>query len=226
MPWREKLGPVALRQSGEEILDRLVDAWSDDAATLTLKKIHTAIRAFDVLRDLSEWLAYGAHRWASHLEEMRILVIDEVFTDVPALDDLTPEQRRVEIEIHERERAELRKKMKCIVDAFAGRARVVFEFISGPKVWEVVQKLLDGTGAEGHGQEIYVRGMFGEPGEPASNQAISTLDLLGYDIILVEVEFRNHHIGPRMVHKLTETLDRLGSHSRTSGRADPRAGAR
>lgn len=182
--------------------------------------LQAMLRCYEIFRDLARWLASGAFHWAKGLRRLqenkplRVLVIDEI---------LAPDRNETDDPIARPLREALRKKLQTIRDAFDGD--VTFEYVVHP-VWSKLQESL----AQAIPGEILALGLDVEYMPPADDGDRDALALLAagqggsegedkpvpprlhdYHVILVEVEYREEYIGPRIVRALSSYFDRLDS---------------
>jgi adenosine deaminase len=213
-------GPVAFRRATEELISALSRSPTPER-TQELVDVQMQMRCYEILRDLGEWLAFGAARWLEDARNegkgpLRVLIVDEAFA-VP--EDFGPEEAELTTQIRERLTDRLYNIVKAFDDAAgevvpAGNSTgsdssripspIIFDHLVGPNVWEKFEALL-----KGDSPAVRIRSVSREEAAPWDGEDHPVEHLLSYAIVLVEVEFRNYNAGPRIVRLLSEALDRL-----------------
>ena len=187
-----RIGSVLLREDTNAHIEALGRNWRSREHVKGLKQAQGTLRCYEQLRDLEEWLAFGSAWWGAKLKTMRVLIIDEVLAQ-GTTDPVSVEMGK-----------EIRGKLRQIVKAFreqANSTEVQFEYLDCEDVFDPLRDWLrDGDGTLG--PELPLRSLDGA-------EVTDRRSLLDYDIVLVEVEFRNHYAGPRIVRLLSACLDRL-----------------
>lgn len=188
-PWLEYDGAYKLKRAINERLEDLGrSAASDSAKGADFARLQILLHSYEVLRDLARWMVAGATYWARS-RPLRILVIDDM--------------------LETEEGMPFREQLAGIYDVLTDRGgELSIDYIASYReldrhLWEndrVRIKRLSSAEADPHMRRELGQGPIGA-------------DLLAYDLILVEVEFSRHLVGPEIVRRLAVQIDRMASGS-------------
>lgn len=170
-------------------------------------RLQARLWAYELLRDLSTWFAYAANDWARVMgglihQPINVLIIDEVFPQAQ-LDRNSRSERLAD---------DLQERLRRIAEVFGpdgAPGSVHFDYVTADRAWPHVFEHVE------FGQPLRVRPLFSAPGTPAEERSAG--DLLKYQLVLVEVEFRGSYVGPAIVEKLSAHLERE-AHARSERR--------
>jgi adenosine deaminase len=225
----EIAGPVEFRRATEKLVSALSPVPKPEQLQ-EIVDVQMRMRCYEILRDLGEWLAFGAARWLEDARNenngpLKVLIVDEAFA-VP--ENFGPDEARLTTEVREHLTDRLHNIMEAFQEAapaesFTGSgglgtpSPITFDHLVGPNVWKKFEALLKGDAAT-----VQIHRLSREEPAPWDGDPHPIEYLLSYAIVLVEVEFRNYYAGPRIVRLLSETLDRLVPPRADSGMAGPK----
>jgi adenosine deaminase/CheY-like chemotaxis protein len=184
-PWLEYDGAYKLKRAINEQLEVLGRSRSVDSAKGTeFARLQILLHSYEVLRDLARWLEAGATYWARS-RPLRILLIDDM--------------------LETGEGVPFREQLVGIYDVLTDRGgELSIDYIASYReldrhLWENSRlqiKRLSSVEAEPQLRRELGQGAIGD-------------DLLSYDLILVEVEFSRHLVGPEIVRRIAAQVDRM-----------------
>lgn len=197
-------------------LDLLTQALGSPAPALLefLGALQAGLRTYEILRDLSQWLAYGASYWARQMcaldrQPIAVLVVDEVLVRDASPDPVTPKLREDFI----RRLNTIRRALRLNTPEGPQDA-VRFDYVANERVWEHVQ------GQIRRREPLHVLPLPEEPNGPLPAGSPLLADFFAYRVILVEVEFREFYTGPAIVQKICTHLERT-ARDRLAGQPIP-----